>query len=163
MTVLLLLLSHRVPVPAGNGTAASPTPTASAEMGPVAVPPPPASAAADKYCPAVISHLPVTLNGSHSRPAHSSSAYVAAWGDPAMVLRCGVPRPPTFVRTSMVITMEGMQWFAQPGKDDVVWTLVDRPVYVELTLPTNYGSGPVAELSEDLDQALPKVPIKPGS
>ncbi|MBI3689110.1 MAG: DUF3515 domain-containing protein [Actinobacteria bacterium] len=137
--------------------------TASAAIGPVDVTAPPASAAADQHCPGVISDLPVTLNGSHSRPAHSTSAYVAAWGDPPMVLRCGVPRPAGFVRTSMVISIDGVQWFTEQKPDAVVWTAVDRPVYVEVTVPTTYGSAPIADLSEDLGKALPAQPIKPGA
>jgi hypothetical protein len=155
------LLTHRVQGPAGNSPTGTPTPTAA--VGPVDVAAPPGSPAADKRCPGVISALPVTLNGSHSRPAHSTSAYVAAWGDPPMVLRCGVPRPPKFVRTSMVISIEGVQWFTEQEHDTVVWTVVDRPVYIEVTVPTTYGSTPIADLSEDLAKALPAQPIAPGA
>jgi len=54
---------------------------------------PPLNAAADAPCTKLLGALPITLADLAGRPARSTWTYVAAWGDPAVVLRCGVPRP----------------------------------------------------------------------
>jgi hypothetical protein len=124
-------------------------------LGPVDVPPPRPSGQADRSCPAVISNLPVTLAGQHSRLVHSASLYVAAWGQPPLVLRCGVPRPAGLVATSALTVINGVPWLTAQHAGAVVWTAVGRPVYVELTVPTAYSSAPVVDLSAALTQALP--------
>jgi hypothetical protein len=149
VTVLLVLAVNR-------GVLSRPQPSGPpAPLGPVDVPPPPRSSQADRSCPAVISNLPVTLAGQHARPAHSTSPYVAAWGQPPLVLRCGVPRPAGLVPTSALTVINGVVWFTAQRPDAVVWTAVGRPVYVELTVPTAYSSAPVVDLSAALTQALP--------
>ena len=49
--------------------------------------------AAAAPCTKLLGALPVNLNGLQSRPALSTSPYGVAWGDPAVVLRCGVTKP----------------------------------------------------------------------
>lgn len=87
---------------------------------------------------------------------------MVAWGQPALVLRCGVPRPTGFVPTSALIVINGVQWFTVQRTGAVVWTVVDRPVYVELTVPSAYSSAPVVEISAAITQALPASPLRPG-
>jgi Protein of unknown function (DUF3515) len=166
VTVLLALaVNHAAlsgPTPSAGQTSAGQSPTgqssagqSSAALGPVEVAAPPSSAAAARGCPAVISHLPVVLDGRQSRPAQSVSPYVAAWGDPPVVLRCGVPRPAAFVQTAELTVVNGVQWLAEPRKDATVWTAVDREVYVEVTVPAPYSGAAVVDLSAALTQALP--------
>lgn len=162
MTVLLILLLNRGALTSPAPSPPSTQPASSGALGPVDVVPPPASAAADRSCPAVISRLPVTLAGQRSRPARSSSRYVAAWGEPPLVLRCGMPRPAGFVRASALTVVNGVQWYVDPGPAAAVWTVVDRPVYVELSVPAAYSSAPVVDLAKDITDALPARPIHPG-
>ena len=161
MTVLVALaVNHGAltgPAPAPPGPSGS-----AGALGPVAVPAPPSSAAAARGCPAVISHLPVVLAGRQSRPAQSVSPYVAAWGDPPIVLRCGVPRPVAFVRTSSLTVVNGVQWLAERRPGAVLWTAVDREVYVEVSVPAAYTSAAVVDLSGALTQALPARRPQPG-
>ena len=153
MTVLLALAVDRgtPSTPAPSPPAATPT-----ALGPVTVAAPPSSVAAARGCPAVISRLPVVLAGRHSRPALSASPYVAAWGQPPIVLRCGVPRPPAFVQTSELSVVNGVQWLPerQPS-GGTRWTVVDREVYVEITVPPGTPSTPIVDLSAAITQALP--------
>ncbi len=158
MTVLLALaVNHTVLSPRAPATSATP-----AALGPVSVAPPPSSVAAARGCPAVISHLPVVLAGRQSRPAESVSPYVAAWGDPPIVLRCGVPRPAAFVRTSLLTVVNGVQWLREQRASDTLWTAVDREVYVEVSVPAAYSGAALVDLSGALIQALPARKPQPG-
>jgi hypothetical protein len=154
VTVLLAFALHRSP-PAQ--VSAGP----SGSLGPVEVSPPPSSAAASRDCPAVISHLPSTLAGKPARPAKSTSPYVASWGDPPLVLRCGVPRPARFTGGSELTVVNGVQWLPAKGTTSTVWTAVDRGAYVELTIPGGYTGSAVVELSSVLSESLPARPLDP--
>ena len=154
VTVLLALAANR-----GSPSHPTPTPTA---LGPVTVAPLPSSTAAARGCPAVISRLPVILDGRHSRPAVPASPYVAAWGEPPIVLRCGVPRPPAFVRTSELSVVNDVQWLPERRPGGARWTVVDREVYVEVLVPACATGTPVVDLSAVISQALPAHPPHPG-
>jgi hypothetical protein len=149
VTVLLALAVNR-----GSPSHPTPTPTPTA-LGPVTVAPLPSSTAAARGCPAVISRLPVVLDGRHSRPAVPASPYVAAWGEPPVVLRCGVPRPSAFVRTSELSVVNDVQWLPERQPGGTRWTVVDREVYVEVLVPAGAPSTPVVDLSAVISQALP--------
>jgi Protein of unknown function (DUF3515) len=128
----------------------------------VPVEPPPSSAAAERACPALISALPTTLAGLAARPVDSPSALVAAWGEPPVLLRCGTARPVGFVGTAGLTVVNGVSWFVQPRVATNIWTAVDRPVYLELTVPAKYVSDPAAVLSPIIVKTLPARAIKPG-
>lgn len=156
VTVLLALLFAR---PGGDPPPPQPTPgPAAAEALPaVPVEPPPAlSEAAQRACQELIAALPTTLGDRPARPVRSSSPYVAAWGEPAVVLRCGVAEPAGFLPDSQVFEIGGVRWFPVERGAGTVWTATDRAVYVEVTAPTAEASDPVARLSTAVTRALPK-------
>jgi len=114
-----------------------PAATSSGPPPPITMSAPPANAAAEAPCAQVLSALPVQLGPLAPRVVHTvpDSPNVVAWGDPAVVLRCGVPRPAAFVPTSDVYNIGGVYWLAVKQKSATVWTVVDRAVYVEVTIP----------------------------
>ncbi|MDQ3463184.1 MAG: DUF3515 domain-containing protein [Actinomycetota bacterium] len=109
---------------------------------------------ADRLCPTLMGGLPLVLADSQARPVRSASAYAAAWGDPPIVLRCGVPAPPELAADSSLLQINGVAWFTEPGEDGTVWTAVDREVYVDVQVPSGQASGPVALLSEVITDRL---------
>jgi Protein of unknown function (DUF3515) len=124
---------------------------------------PPVTPEADKQCPALMSKLPLELAGEQSRRVDSASPFAYAWGDPAVVLICGVDRPAGFVVGTATIQINGVQWYVDTtNPDTTVWTAVDRPVYVEVRLPAEVDSAPVTALTTDLAQALPYREPTPG-
>jgi hypothetical protein len=124
---------------------------------------PPVTPEADKQCPALMSTLPLELAGEQSRRVDSASPFAYAWGDPAVVLICGVDRPAGFVVGTATIQINGVQWYVDTtNPDTTVWTAVDRPVYVEVRLPAEVDSAPVTALTTDLAQALPYREPTPG-
>ncbi len=62
-------------------------------------------------------------------------AGVAAWGEPAVVLRCGVPTPQELTCSSPVQVVDGVAWLPIPGSGGTTYLAVDRPVRVALTVP----------------------------
>ena len=134
-----------------------------ADLPPLPVQVPPVTPEADQYCPAVMAGLPLELAGEPSRPVQSDSPFAYAWGEPPVVLVCGVDRPAGWVVGASAIQINGVQWYvdtSDPGS--TVWTTVDRPVYVEVTLPASVDSAPVTALTTGLAQALPYQEPVPG-
>jgi hypothetical protein len=125
----------------------------------VTVPAPPANPAADAPCTAVEAHLPLTLQGMNARPARSSWAYVVAWGDPAVVLVCGVPRPAALTpgSSAQTIGVDGVFWLPVQQHDVTVWTAIDRAVYVQVAVPRSYPQPPLAPIADAVAAALPAV------
>jgi hypothetical protein len=124
-------------------------------------PPPPLSAGQQQACQELISALPTDLGDLPARPVDSPSPYVAAWGEPAVTLRCGVARPPSFVATADVQQINGVSWFAERRGPTTAWVVVDRPVYVEVLAPAAAASAPVARLSTAVTAALKPRPLDP--
>ena len=125
---------------------------------------PPATAEADASCPALMRTLPLELAGEPSRRVDSDTNYAYAWGDPAIVLICGAERPAGFVVGTSAIQINGVQWYVDTSDPDAtVWTTVDRPVHVQVTLPPEVDSAPVTALTPQIAAALPYREPEPGA
>jgi hypothetical protein len=167
VAVLLVLLFNRSPdrptvqPPAGSHTGGSTS--ATAPLPPVPVQPPPDSVEAQRSCPPLVAALPLRLRDLLARPVTSSSPFALAWGEPPVVLRCGVPRPPGFVvGAANVVAVNGVTWYVQEGPDRAMWTVVDRAVYVEVSVPNPLASAPIPPISDAVTAALPGQPPRPG-
>jgi hypothetical protein len=129
------------------------------DSGKVQVSPPPKTAA----CNAFMASLPGTIQGLQSVPTTPSDPQVKAWGDPAFVLRCGVPRPPGLVAGSdaLMFGINDVTWLPNSGdatpdpSKPTVLTAVDRDVYIELTLPPNQQTDITAPISTLITAAFP--------
>jgi hypothetical protein len=67
-------------------------------------------------CRDFVAALPDTLAGQEAVEVTGDTEYGAAWGDPAIVLTCGVDVPPDFEDTSTCIAVKRTGWFVP---DDV--------------------------------------------
>jgi hypothetical protein len=83
--------------------------------------------------------LPDEVDGRDRRDTEPASRRTAAWGDPPLLLRCGVPRPPGLTPTSEVLEVDGVEWFLTERSRAFVFTTVRRTPYVEVRVP---GSTP---------------------
>jgi hypothetical protein len=129
---------------------------------PVSVAAPTPSPAAVEPCAHVLSALPVQLDGLNPRIVHPSpddSAAVVAWGDPAIVLQCGVGRPPSLVTGSsaFAVDVDGVSWLPTAGSKETVFVVVDRAVYISVTVPKSYQQPPLATISDAIADALPSI------
>ncbi len=87
------------------------------------------------------------------------SPRVVAWGDPPIVLRCGVARPAGYNPNGSVAVINGVSWWQQIDRRVVRWTVVGRAAYVELVVPTSYAAQGafLVDLADPVKQALPVV------
>jgi hypothetical protein len=114
-------------------------------------------------CAKVLTALPARLADLNQRRVISLSPYVVAWGDPAVVLRCGVSRPAVLTPGSseLLFPIRGATgtviWAPVNLPTQNIFTTVDRSVYIEVTVPTSYRQPPLAPLSDAIATVLPAV------
>jgi hypothetical protein len=156
LVLIVALLLGRAQQHNKSGATSSASPPT---LGPVSVAAPPANPAADAPCTKLLGALPLTLNGLAVRPARSTWTYVVAWGDPAIVLRCGVPRPAELTpgSSAQTIGVDGVFWLPVVQKKQTVWTAIDRAAYVEVSVPKSYAQPPLAPIADAIAAQLPAV------
>ncbi len=126
--------------------------------GAVQVPVPSPDAVTQRLCQGL--RLPEKVHGLKRRDASPDSPLTAAWGSPAIALRCGVPRPATLRPASELVTINGIDWFGQPADRPVTFTAVARQAYVEVTVPPKYN--PAGDVLIELGPAIEAtIPAKP--
>jgi hypothetical protein len=95
----------------------------------------------DPACARLAARLPPTLRGQGRRATTSPSPAVAAWGDPAIVWRCGVPLlGPTQDECTQV---DGVDWVRVPLADGSSFTTYGREPAVQLLVPRAYAPEPL--------------------
>jgi hypothetical protein len=119
------------------------------------VPRPPAAVA--RLCDALRDRLPAKLHGRARRATTPKSSLVTAWGSPAIVVRCGVPRPAALHPTSELVVINGVNWLSVPPDRPVTFTAVGRQAYVEVTVPGAYQppGDVLIELADPIKTAIP--------
>lgn len=86
-------------------------------------------------CARLQARLPASLGpGLARRRVTPASPLTAAWGDPAVTLRCGA-RLPAVPPTSFVAVVDGQRWLTLPAGGGTRAFAVGRPVLVEVFLP----------------------------
>jgi hypothetical protein len=140
------------PVADVSGTTAAPR----GDLPPVQVDTPDVTPAADLACPVLMGQLPLELAGEPSRLVASDSPFAYAWGDPPVVLVCGVAPPAGYVAGAAAIGINGVQWFVDTSAPDtVVWTTVDRTVPVQMQVPATTDSALVTAASSIIATTIP--------
>jgi hypothetical protein len=93
--------------------------------------------ASDPACATAAAKLPKTLLKADRRSTHPSSPALAAWGDPAIILRCGVEAPgPT---PDHCETVDGIDWVVQDLSDGKDFTTYGRSPAVQVLVPKHYA------------------------
>jgi hypothetical protein len=111
---------------------------------------PSAFATAAEGCPALIARLPHELpQGLKQRVTSPASTSASAWGDPAIVLRCGVSAG---LEVDDPYTFNTVQWAMHDVGAARRWTTKGLTPNVEVVVPDAYSSQ--AELLGSLSAAL---------
>ena len=113
-----------------------------AACGKVDIDDPSASRAERTACAGLVGALPDHVSDQSQRGTKGSELG-AAWGDPAIVVRCGVGKPAGYDRFAGCQTINGVDWFVPErmvaDQDlDVVLTTIGRTPAVELTVPAKW-------------------------
>ncbi|MGW0770340.1 DUF3515 domain-containing protein [Streptomyces sp. NPDC002676] len=135
----------------------------------ITVPTPDARTA--KACRALHPVLPGKLDGRTRNDPAPRSAYTAGWGNPAIILRCGVVRPPKMVDPKVAEGgdpnaipggVDGVDWLMEK-QGDGTWrfTTAKRVAYVQVTVPKGMsaqaeGASILADLAPSVRKAVPK-------
>lgn len=115
--------------------AGGPPGSASADV-PVEMPARALSPRAAEVCRALLARLPESVRGLPQRPVTGGPEQNAAYGEPPLLVRCGVTRvtlPATSTRT--VYPLSRVCWVAD--RTGRVWTTLDREVAVSVTVPAS--------------------------
>ncbi|MGV9404573.1 DUF3515 domain-containing protein [Streptomyces sp. NPDC003674] len=135
----------------------------------VAVPTPDAKTA--EVCRDLHRALPGKLDGRSRHDPEPRSAYTAGWGSPAIILRCGVVRPPKMVDPKVAQGRDpdavgggvnGVDWLMEKHGDGT-WrfTTANRVAYVQVSLPAGMsaqdeGAGVLTDLADAVKKAIPE-------
>ncbi|MDQ0987315.1 DUF3515 domain-containing protein [Streptomyces sp. V2I9] len=124
---------------------------------PVPVPTPSSEAAA--YCEALDEVLPATVLEQERSDPSPDSELTAGWGDGAIVLRCGVPRPAKMDDPqAQGVEADGVRWMLEePEGSGPRFTTTYRKAYVELTLSSAYAHDitPLAAFAGPVSKTVP--------
>lgn len=163
MAVLLAFVFSAGHGDAGGSSTGS-TASAGAVLAALTLPPLPANPAADAGCTAFSVRRPTSLDGGTARPVRGSSTFVWAYGQPPVIVRCGVGRPTELTAQSgaqlfyVGVGATSALWLPAANNHGTVFTVVDRAVYLEVTVPTSGDAGAVLPIiSAAVAQALPAV------
>jgi len=84
---------------------------------------------------------PATVSGHARVDTTPADPSVAAWGDPALIARCGLePLAPT---TDECVTVDGVDWVVRRLSDGTMATTYGRDPAVEVLAPGSYGAVPL--------------------
>lgn len=113
-------------------------------------------------CANLVIGLPEKLQG-HAKRAVKGHPGSLAWGDPPTTLVCGVAQPEN-LELEQFTAVNGVTWLVKQDVDtsayglpgnNVLWTAVDREVYVSVAVPTQTsGSGVISPISTVIGERL---------
>ena len=127
----------------------------SSAAAPPVVPTPDASAAA--VCDVLMDALPATVAGVGRT---SNEAFVAQWGAPPIVLRCGIDKPAALTPDARCDVVNDVGWFSEQTSKGWRFTTIGRGAFVEVSVPMTYA--PESRALVDLADAVALVPeVKP--
>ena len=78
----------------------------------------------------------------------------AAWGDPAIILRCGVEKPEALTPSSRCFEVSDVGWLAETTADGYLFTTIGRAFHVSVEVPKTYD--PAADALADLAPTVKK-------
>ena len=99
------------------------------------------AAATQPACSSAALLFPSTVSGLTRRDTDPSSAGVAAWGDPAVIARCGVAAPgPT---DTECLEVDGVGWIPEQLSDGTRFTSFGTEPALEVLVPKAYAPEPL--------------------
>ncbi|HST82895.1 MAG TPA: DUF3515 family protein [Kineosporiaceae bacterium] len=115
--------------------------------------PEPGPDAGSALCTALLTRLPKQVLDRQRTPLDVAGA--AAWGDPAIVLRCGVPAPGP---SGTCLLINGQEWVFTETKAAFRFVTHDRDPAVEVTIPTAVNRTTAPGALVDLEPAVKPLP-----
>ncbi|MFJ6570855.1 DUF3515 domain-containing protein [Streptomyces sp. NPDC091292] len=114
-----------------------------------------------ELCRNLHEELPERIDGLARKDPAPASELTAGWGDPAIILRCGIPKPAEMNDAeSDGVEADGVGWLMEQ-RDDGSFRFVTtlRRAYVEVSLPKSRADGglsPLTDLAPPIKKAIPE-------
>lgn len=114
----------------------------------------------ETVCTSLVGKLPISVDGYRRVNTDPKSTTTAAWGPPFITLRCGVPTPAALGPASSLVTVNGVDWFAEELTNGTVFTTVGREANVEITVPADVepAVNVVTDVCETVSENDPVLP-----
>ncbi|MGW5640214.1 DUF3515 domain-containing protein [Streptomyces sp. NPDC003832] len=133
--------------------------------GSAAVPSPGTKVAA--LCQKLDDAVPAKVAGESRRDPEPESTLTAGWGNPEIILRCGVERPPKMTDPKVAEGgdpdavpggVDGVDWLMERGDSGAYrFTTANRQAYVEVTVAEGVDSSAVLiDLAPAVKKAIPE-------
>jgi hypothetical protein len=110
--------------------------------------------------------LPAEVDGAGRSDPEPASPLTAGWGNPAIILRCGVVRPPKMADPKVAEGRDpdavaggvnGVDWLQEKQDGGHRFTTANRSAYVEVTVPEQRDSASVlVDLAPAVKKAIPE-------
>ncbi len=107
----------------------------------------------DPSCAAAAQRWPDVVSGLRSVPLSSTSPSVRAWGDPAVIARCGLDDPGP---STACLTVNGIDWVVSDLSDGKRFVTFGRRPAIEVLVPQVYApEGTLLPVFTDAAALLP--------
>ena len=117
----------------------------------------PAPGAEKQFCAKLGAILPVNLGGALLRDTNPNSLGTKAWGDPAIILRCGVEEPDAYSPASQLLTVNEVNWYPEELQAGVRFTTLETTQFVEVSIPNTYET--TADILTELGSAISSLAL----
>lgn len=107
-------------------------------------------------CESLDADLPDVVSDAVRRDVADAPPGIVAWGEPPVVLRCGVGLPPEYEPDAVLTELDGVAWLPIDGAGGEFYATVDRDPIVEVAIPDAYD--PAVVLSDIGPSILDRVP-----
>lgn len=113
-----------------------------------------------RTCRDLLDALPRTVDSAERRDVRPADAPAAAWGDPPIVLHCGVAMPSSYDDFASCQETNGVGWYIPEEQltgepRSITMTTIGRAVNVQVALPADHW--PPANAMVDLAGAITKT------
>lgn len=95
-----------------------------------------AEKAANPLCAKVAQHWPQKVAGQEQRDVSTSGGTEAAWGDPAIIARCGVTSPGA---DEHCVDANGVDWVYSELSDGAGFVTFGREPAIQVLVPSDYA------------------------
>ncbi|VXC10605.1 DUF3515 domain-containing protein [Aeromicrobium sp. 9AM] len=106
-------------------------------------------------CKGLFADRPLNVAGQKNRLVKDENA--SGWGDPPIILRCGVEKPADLGPASRCDMVDGVGWFSEETSDGYLFTTIGRDYFVSVEVPHDYApeADALADLSDSVDRHDP--------